>query len=328
MSYTTNSEKIALIQSIFGHVDAHNDGVNVSVRCPNKECPSSKIAANKRKFCIRLDDNRTHCWVCGIKGHLAKILRLHVGNDALIKFGGALTTGRRYAEQNDGPKPVSLPADFRLLGPLLGTSSPHVNSYIKYLYGRGLTDRDIWFFKFGISDEPTWKSRIIMPSFDADGNLNWLVGRTIVDRTRPKYIDPEGDKIPIVFNEINIDWTKNLTIVEGPFDLTKCDDNATCLLGSNFSDQSRLLEMITSHNTPIIMALDSDVKQKADRIAMRVHEFDVDVRVLDLGNYKDVGEMTRDEFLVAKDDAKPWTWNTHIMGKINTIMTSSIMGRN
>ena len=33
------------------------------------------------------------------------------------------------------------------------------------------------------------------------------------------------------------DWKKELTLVEGPFDLFKCDTNATCLLGSHFTEE-------------------------------------------------------------------------------------------
>jgi hypothetical protein len=324
--FVTHSDKIAFIQSVFGRADIHRDGVNVSVRCPNKECPSSQTSAQKRKFCIRLDDDRTHCWVCGIKGRLPKILRLHVGREALIKYVGAGLAQTKYFDAPDDPKPVRLPADFRLLGPLIGTHLPHVNSFIKYLYDRGLTDKDIWYFKFGISDEGGWRNRILMPSFDSDGKLNWLVGRTILERTFPKYLDADADK-DIVFNEMNIDWTKDLTIAEGPFDLTKCDQNSTILLGSNFSEKSRLFEMIARHNTPVILALDADVRRKAAKIAVLANEFDVDIRMLPLGDRKDVGEMTKTEFLHAKQNAIPWTWNTYMADKIGTITTASIMRR-
>lgn len=262
--------------------------------------------------------------MCGIKGRLPKILRLYVGRDALIKYVGSALAQTKYFDAPNDPKPVELPKDFRLLGPLIGTHLPHVNSHIRYIYSRGLTDRDIWHFKFGISDDPTWGNRIIMPSFDAAGHLNWVVGRTILDKVRPKYLDADGDK-DIVFNEMNIDWTRELTITEGPFDLTKCDENATCLLGSNFSEKSRLFEMIARHNTPVILALDSDVRKKASKIAVLANEFDVDIRMLPLGDHKDVGEMTKEEFLQAKSTAAPWTWDTYILDKIGTIMTASIM---
>lgn len=326
MAFVTQSDKVAFIQSVFGRADIHHDGVNVSVRCPNRECPSSSISAQKRKFCIRIDDDRTHCWVCGIKGRLSKILRLYVGREALTKYVGSGMAQTQYFESATDPKPVVLPTDFRLLGPLLENMQPHINAYVRYLYGRGLTDRDIWYFKFGISNEPAWRSRIIMPSFDADGHINWIVGRIILDGVRPKYLDADGDK-DIVFNEMNIDWTRELTIVEGPFDLTKCDENATCLLGSNFSEKSRLFEMIARHNTPVILALDSDVKRKASKIAILASEFDVDIKMLPLGGKKDVGEMTKQEFLSAKSQAAAWCWEAYMSEKIDTIITTSIMGR-
>lgn len=324
MSFVTNSDKIALIQSILGQVEAHRDGINVSVRCPNRECPSHPVTAQKKKFCIRLDDDRAHCWVCGLKGHLSKILRLHVGRDAVIKFGGVMAANYAHDDRKEN-LPPRLPADFRLLGPFLGrVGVPYVNPFIKYLYSRGISDRDIWHFKFGFSNEPSWRNRVIMPSFDRNGNLNWITGRTILDGIRPKYLDHDGDK-NIIFNEINLDWTHDLTIVEGPFDMVKCDQNSVPLMGSEFSEKSRLFAMIVAHNTPVILGLDADVRRKTAKFAKLMCQFDIDVRILPLGEHKDVGEMTRDEFIKAKAEATQWDWNALMNDKIDRIQSKSIV---
>lgn len=325
MSFITNTDKIALIQSVLGQVEIHRDGVNVSVRCPNRECPSHPIGLQKKKFCIRLDDDRAHCWVCGLKGHLSKILRLHVGRDAVIKFGGVMAM--HCSPDSQEILPPRLPPDFKLIGPFLGRGGfPHVNPYIKYLYGRGLTDRDIWHFKFGFSNEYAWRNRVIMPSFDKSGHLNWITARTILDGIRPKYLDHDGDK-NIIFNEINIDWMSDLTIVEGPFDLVKCDQNSVPLMGSEFSEKFQLFRMIVAHNTPVILALDADAKRKTVKFARLLAQFDIDVRILPLGDRKDVGEMTKEEFLSAKQNATQWDWNMLMSDKIDRIRSPSIMRR-
>jgi hypothetical protein len=63
-----------------------------------------------------------------------------------------------------------LPKDFKLLH-LANGSDPDVKAAWRYVYSRGLSDKDVWYFKLGVSDEPKWKRRVIMPSFDNTGNL-------------------------------------------------------------------------------------------------------------------------------------------------------------
>lgn len=318
MPFVTNSDKIAFLQSVFGSVEIHRDHVNVSVRCPNTACPSNPIGLQKRKLAIRIDDDRAHCWVCGIKGRLAKILRQYVGREALIRYVGSFEADKLRNFDSHESNPIVFPPKFQLLGSYIGKRAPHLNAHFRYLYGRGLTEKDIWYYKLGFSPGGEWDNRIIMPSFDGDGHLNWLTGRAIFDYVKPKYIVPDGDK-DIVFNEINIDWTRELTLVEGPFDLTKCDENATCIQGSELNPNSYLFKMIVMHNTPVILALDSDAKKKAAKIAASLQEFDVDIKMLELNGFKDVGEMTKQDFLNAKREALPWTWDRHMLQKISTI---------
>ena len=47
---------------------------------------------------------------------------------------------------------------------------------------------------------------------------------------------------------INIDWSKELALVEGAFDLVKSNENSTCLLGSKLSEKSRLFLQIIKNN--------------------------------------------------------------------------------
>ena len=67
----------------------------------------------------------------------------------------------------------------------------------------------------------------------------------------------------IIFNELNIDWSKELTIVEGPLDLIKTNDNATCLLGSSLTEDMLLFQKIVANKTNIKLALDSDIFSKS-----------------------------------------------------------------
>ena len=164
-----------------------------------------------------------------------------------------------------------------------------------------------------------------MPSFDSNGKLNYYVARSIDPDVKRKYINAKVSKSDVIFNEINIDWSQELTIVEGPFDLTKCDDNATCLLGSSFSQKSKLLQEIVKNNTPVLLALDSDMKVKTQEYAKLLSSYGMQVRILDLGTYSDVGEMTKVDFLTAKKIAATWKDTDRLYHLIDSIKSGTTL---
>ena len=164
-----------------------------------------------------------------------------------------------------------------------------------------------------------------MPSFDDVGDLNYFVARTIDDdENKMKYINAKVPKKGVIFNDINLNWNKELTLVEGPFDLTKCDSNSTCLLGSHFSEDYSLFQKIIKNRTDILLAMDADMTMKAQEYAKKLSSYGVNVRILALGPYSDVGEMTKQEFLLAKDRAKRWTSKDRLYHLIGSIKSGSL----
>ena len=114
-------------------------------------------------------------------------------------------------------------------------------------------------------------------------------------------------------------------MVEGPFDLTKCDDNATCLLGSALGEDYVLFHNIVKNQTPVLLAMDPDAKKKAHNIAKKLAEYGIDIRMLDLGNHKDVGEMSRVDFVSAKTRAKEWEHDDRLYELISSIKSGSLV---
>lgn len=289
------------------------DGNNIAVACPNKKCASLK--KGMKKLSIRLDTDQSHCWVCGLKTHdsLVPILRLVTSTSEVQEYlrkYAVSSTSRRKAllsgDANEDPC-IMLPQGFRPLALLQDSREPYAKLALNYLKGRGLTGRDLWYYKIGITtDVPKLHRRVIFPSFDQEGHLNFYTARSVDRGIRQKYWVPSSDRVGVIFNECNIDWKRELTVVEGPFDLTKCDDNATCLLGSGLSEDYHLFWRIVENNTPVLLALDSDAQKKMHRFAKLLASYNIAVRVLDLGTFADVGEMSRSEFLRRKNDARVW----------------------
>ena len=318
----TFTSKINFIRRALGEIDVARDGVNVASACP--KCGSG---SSKKKFSINVNNWNCHCWVCGIKGKdLYRILSNHVSLDIGVEFK------EKFIGEKSDDNCVNLIQDLKVTLPsgfiplcLEGNSKdPDIRDCTRYLLGRGVSLKDLWYFKIGSSISGRFRRRIIVPSFDADGELNYFVARSIDDNVFPKYINSRAKKTEIIFNELNIDWSRELTIVEGSFDLFKCDQNSTCLLGSALNKGSFLFKKIVAHKTPILLALDSDMKDKSLKIANLLSEYCCTVKILPLGVFNDVGEMSRDEFKNASERSTVWTRERSIKEKIASIRTGSL----
>jgi len=317
--------KIAFLKHAFNGANIAHDGVNIAVACPNQECLSSK--EGKRKFSIHVGTDKSHCWVCGFKTkkNLLPALRKVCSREELREYmdkflpdAASLKDAYDLEEIKDN-EIVKIPDDFKLLASNMTSRDPIIKESITYLFKRGLYERDLWYYKFGVSQHSQFHRRVIMPSFDEDGNLNYFTARAIDDKTRLKYFNATADKIVNIFNEVNIDWSQPLTIVEGPFDLTKCDDNATCLLGSTLSEDYLLFWKIVQNKTPVLLGLDADVQKKTAKLVKLLQSYDVDVKIIDTGNFADIGEMTKEDFLVSKQNACALSDSDILRNKISSM---------
>lgn len=294
----TNGMAVTFIERCFGPVKL--TGLNANVCCPI--CGDT----DKKKLAIRVDVWLTRCWKCGYKARsIYGLLRRYkpvLAEEFITQFDGASLVSD--AEDNAIKKELEalqIPTGFQLLAEWLDNEEPptHIRQAIKYLRSRGLENRDFWYFKFGVTElDKSYKNRIIIPSHDLEGDLNFFTARAYKSFIKPKYFNPRFRRETVIFNEINIDWDEELTIVEGPFDLFKVNDNATCLLGKELTKQCALFQAIATHNTPILLCLDNDAKRATLAIAKLLYDYNIAVRILELPEeIKDPGEISRDMFL-------------------------------
>ena len=183
---------------------------------------------------------------------------------------------------------LNLPENFQTL---TGKKTRLKKRALEYLYSRGFTDRDILTWKIGFCDYGEYQDRVIIPSFDDDGNVNFFVARSYTDDWM-KYKNPRVSK-DIIFNDLNIDWDDDVILAEGVFDAMKCR-NAVPLLGSTLRENSRLFQKICERKPDVYLALDQDVKGKEFGIAKKLREYGIKVMSIDVSGYSDIGEMPQE----------------------------------
>lgn len=312
----TLGQATVFIEKVFGDYKLSKHGLDIEVSCP--VCAEKGENPEKKKLSIRLDTWWAHCWKCNYKNKTVFFLIKQYHPDFLDEYvsqfyGGVVPYFSEDEFETKEEAPVELPTGFTLLAEQFDSPKTILGMDVKkYLVSRGATLKDIWYFKYGFSlTDKNSKLRVIIPSYDSNGKLNYFTSRTIISSNTfrgKKYNDASTKKTKIVFNEINIDWTKELTIVEGPFDLLKCNDNATCLLGSALEKESRLFQKIVENETPVLLALDNDAKEKQLNMAKDLTAYGIDVRLYDVPKQlNDVGQMTKESFINGIPKSRQYT---------------------
>lgn len=316
-------KRIGLVQRAFGTSILDRDGVNVAVSCVNSKCSTYGKPA-KKKLTLRVDNEFFHCWVCGLRGKgLSYFFKKY--KPRYHPSAAGIFEKRIQEKKEDELPPIVLPERFSLLATLPHRADPDLKACLKYVLNRGFTEKDLWYFRLGAVSSGRYRRRIIVPSFDGDGVLNYFTARAIDPDMSRKYLNPRVKRSEIIFNEMNIDWHEELTIVEGPFDLMKANQNCTCLLGSSLTEKHFLFQRIAANKTPVLLALDPDAKKKTQDIAKLLNSFDVPVRVTDVSPFNDVGEMSRHQFEQHKLSAEPWSEMDRLKSLISSIKSGSII---
>ncbi len=317
------NERLRLLQRAFGSCVLGRDGVNAAIKCVNPECSSR--TNGKHKLVIKLDTEQYHCWVCGIKGGRVYPLFSKYA-PAYAQDAREIFKGVSANKNEESKKPVvELPRGFMLLATNKDCKDPDVRAVFRYLSSRNVDDHDLWRMRLGAVKTGKLKRRVIFPSLDSEGELNYWVSRTIDKEVVPKYFNSKAQKKTVVFNECDIDFSKPVTIVEGPFDLIKCDENATCILGSSLSKGHELFNLLMANRTPVTLALDSDMQEKSHKIASLLYSAGCEVYVMPLGKFSDVGEMSKEDFIKQKKNAVLWNPLSSLTNKISSIKSGSVL---
>ena len=276
---------------------------------------------HKPKLSVNFDKNVYKCWVCDSKGN--SIWRL------VRKFGDASDkrkwksfeekidlTESLYDKIFGTPKPeeekVELPKEFvSLTNRKLLVGGQRAK---KYILNRGLTDRDIARWKIGYCPSGEYKNRVIFPSFNKDGKLNYFVGRSHSDDWM-KYKNPMVSK-DIIFNELNVDWKERVCLVEGIFDAVKAGINSIPLLGSTLNENSKLFQKIIENDTIVYLALDADADKKSGEMIKAFLSHGIEIHQVDVSGYEDVGAMSKEIFRKRFRQARQITSDVYLRDSI------------
>jgi len=205
------------------------------------------------------------CWSCGdsegTHGPLGRIFDKY-GNKKHKKLYNVLKP-ETFVKRERPKKTLKLPDGFTLFK----DSSPVYpvrRQAMNYLKSRGITDEMIERYGIGFCDKGDHSGRIVVPSYNKNGELNYYIARSWNPMSRAKYKNPECEKDKIIFWENLINWDKDVFLVEGAFDGLFLE-NSIPMLGKHMSELLfETLYMNAKGN--ITICLDADAWENAVKL--------------------------------------------------------------
>ena len=286
---------LELLESVLGK-SKKTSGDNYAFYSPFVDHYKPKLEIN-----IRINskgNNPWHCWISDEKGRSIKTLfkKLRVSKSTWDEYNSIFSRVNRYSSEYDNTEvieQVQLPKEFRPL--YKPTNSFKYKHALNYILGRGLRAEDIVKYNIGYCEEGEYRDKIIIPSYDERGKLNFFVGRSFY-QTQYKHKNPKVSK-DIVGFELLINWDTPLVLCEGAFDAIAIRRNAIPLFGKSI--QSELEKKIIGNSVKkLYIVLDSDAIKNALRLAKKFMSYGIETHLVDLGDedpsemgYKNINEL-------------------------------------
>ena len=286
-----------------------SDVFQYQFNCPHCREENDGIPDGKFNLEVNFQIQRFHCWKCGdtdnMKGKLSYLIKRY-GNSALYKS---------YVDEIESIRRTSL-YDFNLYSGItldnvieeVSLCLPKTYKKINLKYApqrvreycekRKIDQNIINKFDIGYTtwdeEDTSWRNRIIIPSYNTFGELNYFVGRDYTGKSKMKYKNCDADKKEIVFQESKIDTDADIILVEGAIDCIY-GPNTISMLGKTLTKDSELYRFLYQKaNGRIIICLDNDTQIEETKKIYNLLNFGRlkdRIYFIHLNIFKDFGEI-------------------------------------
>lgn len=294
---TDYSAVVEILEDILGDYKNHNDyRGQISFDCPT--CSYDIKGLDELDGKGNLEVNYKHgvykCWVCAeshdTHGSVYKLIK-KFGNPRQLKKYLLLKPEDDESAQRVY-KTVKLPKEFI---PFSSASAglkltPQYRQAYNYIKSRNITELMCQKFNIGFCYNGLYENRIIIPSYDENGFVNYFIARSYLQKTKRKYMNPEAQKEILIFNEKLINWDEPIYLVEGAFDSIFLD-NAIPMLGKYMSEH--LYNTLYTKAKKIIIVLDPDAWVDAERLYHKLNcgKLMNKVWIIKLEGNKDIADL-------------------------------------
>lgn len=257
-------------------------------------CKSPKCCHDHNKFNLSYEAERRifRCWKCSYRGTVYTLVKDH-GTESqydklklIAPFNENFNVFKTHQKIAYDLITCELPIEYKSLTEKYNTWS--YKMAMGYLEERKISSQQIKKYKIGYTENGDRKHRIIIPSYNSLGKINYFEARSFLKQVKKTYMKPDyPDKNDIIFNESNINWDLPVYLVEGVFDMMRIP-NAIPLLGKRPSEL--LKSMLLKHNSKVIVCLDEDAIDDAYDIYNELSSLGLDTYFIDMSGKGDLSE--------------------------------------
>jgi len=312
---------LSLVETALHQTGSIYTGDEVSFHCPicNLEMEKKKLVVN-----LNRDSNRFgywHCWNCresmgtGGKTIYSLFKKINTNQTSFSKLNELLSENHIKLHNTVEKKydDIKLPNEFISLA--FKRFSPEYNNAFSYLIKRGVTYNDIITYNIGYCESGIYGKRIIVPSYDENGLLNYFISRSYYKNAYRKYKNPIVDKNSIIFFESHINYNFPLLLVEGVFDAIAAKRNAIPLIGKTIGTELRK-KIITNKIKTIYLSLDSDAIKTSIKYINEFMSNGIEVKLVKL-NKNDPSDVGYKNFIQLYNNAETMDFSELIKLKLS-----------
>ena len=238
------------------------------------------IQHHKPKLQVNIQTGKWHCWVSNQGGHnLFQLLKQVNADRSLFKELSDAVGSTYYSTKKKDEKQIvlNLPKEAKPLWN--GGDSVQKQHALNFLYNRGVSDSDILKYNLHYCLSGLYQNRVIVPSYDSDGILNYFVGRDFY-KGGMKYKNPPIPKDVIGF-DLYIDWNQPIILCEGVFDAMAIKNNSIPLFGKTILPKL-MDKIITKKVSKIFLTLDNDAHRDSMKIIDKFISMGIEVNFVKL----------------------------------------------
>lgn len=251
-------------------------------------CPSNKCKRDVNKFNLNYSSSKHvfNCFKCKYTGFISRLVSDYGSEEDNQKINVLFPKHLHKSFQNrnsddfeiDESITCELPEDYRPLTKKY--PSKYYYRAMEYLKERGISMEIIKKYEIGYTEAGPRKFRIIIPSRNIFGQINYYEARSFFKKSKKPYWKPDSpEKTHIIFNARNINFDLPIYLIEGPFDMFPVS-NAVPMLGKIISPI--ILKKILQHKTKVILCLDEDAIEDTILLYLQLESLGVDVYFVDI----------------------------------------------
>ena len=259
---------------------------------------------HKPKLQVNIQTGKWHCWVSNQGGHNLYQLfkKAGAGYNDFKELNKLLGDVSFYKKDNDTTTDdVRLPQEYKSLSDPFDTSLIKEHA-IRFLRKRGITKEDITRYNLGYCQSGKYNNRIIIPSYDSKGQLNYFVGRDFYS-SNFKYMNPPNVAKDVIGFDLYINWSLPIILVEGVFDAMSVKSNSIPLFGKTILP--KLYKKIVEKKVKdIFIILDSDAFNDAIQMTEKFVNEGINVNFVKLDG-KDPNDLGYKQMITQIDNSLP-----------------------